>query len=193
MGPAVNSMGWRLSLSNNRPRSRVAQTFVRPSRLAWKTKYLPSGVQLPQHSAGGLLHPSNRRCRLLPPAETSGDHRGQLATPGSSTSFRDSVPSALATYRARSWEYTIDSPPGDHAASTAVKPSRRRGETPTTGIAQSEYSGPGPGLLPIRSSKAFDDIPKRAGCGREAGIGSVSPLLRDTWARKRPPGAVSTK
>src|SRR5437773_10553446 len=184
MGPAVNSMGWRLSLSNNRSRSRVAQTFVRPSRLAWKTKYLPSGVQLPQHSAGGLLHPSNRRCRLLPPAETShidghwfwgslsgsvtvnrisfpsGDHRGQLATPGSSTSFRDSVPSALATYRARSWEYTIDSPPGDHAASTAVKPSRRRGETPTTGIAQSEYSGPGPGLLPIRSSKAFDDIPK---------------------------------
>ena len=98
--------------------SRRAQMFVLPARVDWKTKYLPSGVQLPQHSAGGVFQPESKGRRLVPSPRTShseleavlasatvkrsvlpsGDQRGQAARPGALTSFLLSVPSALHRY-----------------------------------------------------------------------------------------------
>src|SRR5215472_16688022 len=51
--------------------SGIAQISVLPLWVDWKTKYLPSGVQLPQHSAGGWFQPASKGRRFVPSAETS--------------------------------------------------------------------------------------------------------------------------
>src|SRR5215469_17776483 len=118
--------------------SRIAQISVLPLRVDWKTKYLPSGVQLPQHSAGGWFQPGNKGWRFVPSAETSqmerapillllspsvnrsrlpsGDHRGQNAVSGRITSFRGSVPSLFARYKSRSRTKAISRASGDQVA-----------------------------------------------------------------------------
>src|SRR5271156_5907181 len=85
-----------------------------PPRDDWKTKYLPSGIQAPQHSAGVPFHPTSNWWRPLPfaaisqmlepllsakvkrNAAPSGDQRGHEAMPGKLTSLRGSLPSAFA-------------------------------------------------------------------------------------------------
>ncbi len=86
------------------------------SRDAWKTKYLPSGVQLPQHSLGVLFHPASKGRKLLPSAEAcqmerslvrgsfsvkrkvdpSGDQRRSLAVPSVFKRRESSLPSLFA-------------------------------------------------------------------------------------------------
>src|SRR5215472_5019760 len=93
--------------------SGIAQISVLLLRVDWKTKYLPSDVQLPQHSAGGWFQPGSKGCRFVPSAESSqmeraptllkvspsvnrsrlpsGDQRGQNAVSGRLTNFLCSV------------------------------------------------------------------------------------------------------
>src|SRR5207253_10725249 len=59
IGPVVSCIGcWRVERKRP-PCSFMAQTFEVSSRIAWKTKYLPSGAQLPHHSLGASLHPGS--------------------------------------------------------------------------------------------------------------------------------------
>src|SRR5580700_5270453 len=94
----------------------MAQRSAVASRCAWKTKYFPSGVHLPQHSFGASLPPESKGCRLLPSAEAcqierlfvlgsftvkrkiepSGDQRISLAVPPAGKSRLGSLPSLLA-------------------------------------------------------------------------------------------------
>src|SRR5216117_3260147 len=118
VGPVVSCTGSGVSFRKKLLSSPMAQMFCVPPRADWKTKYLPSGVQVPQHSAGGLLNPANNGRRWLPSASTcqsalplfeactvkrrrlpSGDQRGQNGVPSTHTIFRESFPSILASYR----------------------------------------------------------------------------------------------
>src|SRR6266849_9048577 len=122
IGPAVNCTGSDRVLRKKLCVSRKALIVATPSRIELYTKYFPSGVQAPQHSLAprGLLPGANKGCRSVPPAETShselsprlltvkrrtlpsGDHRGLLTKrPGTVTSLRDPLPSALATNNSR--------------------------------------------------------------------------------------------
>src|SRR5215469_3389710 len=117
--------------------SRIAQTSVLPLRVDWKTKYLPSGVQLPQHSAGGRFQPGRKGWGVFPSADISqiedkpvslsvrlsrrrppsGDQRGHHSAPGRLTSFLSSVPSLFTQYRSPPLTYAISRPSGDQVAS----------------------------------------------------------------------------
>jgi len=71
MGPVVNCTGLWLTFRKRLSPSRIAQMFANLPRCDWKRKYLPSGVQLPQHSAGGLFYPESNGWRFFPSADTS--------------------------------------------------------------------------------------------------------------------------
>src|SRR5271157_180970 len=116
IGPVVNWTGARGVGRRRPPRSLRAQRFAVPSRTAWKTKYLPSGVHLPQHSLGVLFQPGSKARRLPPSAETchrerllvlgslrvkrkidpSGDQRISLGVPAVNKSWRGLLPSLFA-------------------------------------------------------------------------------------------------
>src|ERR1700728_1874425 len=114
VGPEVNWTGPWFTRWKRLPASRMAQISATPPRDDWKTKYLPSGVQLPQHSAGGVFQPVSSGCRPLPSGAISqmaeplapftvkrnrvplGDQRGHEAVPAEVASRRGSDPSPLA-------------------------------------------------------------------------------------------------
>src|SRR5260370_17602502 len=95
-----------------------AQISVLPSRVDWKRKYLPSGVQLPQHSEPRWLQSASKRRAPFPDSRTShmedcpvalskivrrrlelsGDHRNQEPTPGTLATSRAPDPSLRARY-----------------------------------------------------------------------------------------------
>ncbi len=121
----------------------------RPPVVTWKTKYFPSGVQLPQQRligpsdgpAFGLSAGRGGRSgwRSVPSRETSqielaevgssktvnrtrvpsGDQRGCYPRPGNVTSNLGSLPSLLARYKSLPRAYTISRPSGDHEPSQA--------------------------------------------------------------------------
>src|ERR1019366_4316234 len=118
-GPLVNWNGPRSARWNHPTFSRRAQTLVIPfTPKAVKTKYLPSGVQLPQHafddafqpgSSGYAPFPSIRASQsektAPPPTEfmtlkrtllPSGDQCTQTGSPAKVASLRISVPSLRA-------------------------------------------------------------------------------------------------
>src|SRR5580693_4073331 len=88
-----------------------------------KKKYVPSGLQTPQHSSGCLFHPGRNRRSPVPSPEISqmacppptlaaienriffpsGDQRAAKGVPSIVATFRGAVPSALATYRTPFW------------------------------------------------------------------------------------------
>src|SRR5437660_7086766 len=70
VGPVVSCTGSGVSFRKKLLSSPMAQMFWVPPRADWKTKYLPSGVQVPQHSAGGLLNPANNEPISLHAAPT---------------------------------------------------------------------------------------------------------------------------
>src|SRR6476469_2001506 len=70
MGPAVKTTGWPEVLRKGPPFSGIAQILLIPLRVDWKTKYLPSRVQVPQHSFGGWFQPSRRGWSSVPSADT---------------------------------------------------------------------------------------------------------------------------
>src|SRR5579864_2884094 len=71
MGPAVKTTGRPVVLRKGPPFSGIAQTLLAPFRADWKRKYLPSGVQLPQHSLGVRFQPASKGWRWVPSAATS--------------------------------------------------------------------------------------------------------------------------
>src|SRR5262245_14131447 len=61
IGPVVSCTGSWLAFCKSASLSRIAHRFVVvPLRVDWKTKYFPSEVHFPQHSAGGLFQPGRR-------------------------------------------------------------------------------------------------------------------------------------
>src|SRR5215467_1541963 len=118
-------------------------------------KYIPSAVHLPQHSFGGLCHPSSRRCRPVPSAATShsccwpivpavseepnrrwvlsGDQLTLRMSPLTLNSLRDPLPSALATNKSPRLVYASHLPSGEHTAVSATMSSSLRGEPPIIG------------------------------------------------------------
>src|ERR1700756_1030838 len=142
-------------------------------------KYFPSVVHLPQHSSGGSCQPASKRCRSVPPADTSqascrprvpavsevsnrklllsSDHVTFLMSPFTLSSLRDSVPSAFERNKSFKFVYASILPSGDKAAvSPAVSPSLR-GEPPKIGILQSGPRGGAPCPFTTRSSKPSGD------------------------------------
>src|SRR5439155_26399374 len=71
VGTVVKGTGSCITRLTRLPPSRMAQMLDMPPRNDSKTKYLPSGVQLPQYSAGGLLQPGRIWRGWPPPVETS--------------------------------------------------------------------------------------------------------------------------
>ena len=89
------------------------QILLPSTRFDWKTKYFPSGVQLPQHSAVGRVQFGNRGRSLFPAnanshsdvarvaesttvnrkREPSGEQRSQNALPGTDVKTRALCPS----------------------------------------------------------------------------------------------------
>src|ERR1700690_582062 len=114
--PKVKCTGSRPSLSQKGAFSRMAQMLGVPLRVDWKTKYSPLGVQLPQHSAGGLFQPGSSGWRCVPSAAISqrlevlsrsswtvrrtvlesGDQRGHKGRPFTVAIFVKSLPSLEA-------------------------------------------------------------------------------------------------
>src|ERR1700722_5147999 len=69
-GPLVNCTGLAVPASHE-DFSASAHTLFRPSRELSNRKYLPSGVQVPQHSRGLLFHPGSRGLKPFPLRATS--------------------------------------------------------------------------------------------------------------------------
>src|SRR5438876_7928969 len=86
--PAVSRTGSGLDLLNSHGfSSRIAQILACDSKM----KYFPSGVQVPQHSVGGLCQPGSNGWGLVPSAETS--HSPPAAVVGSCTVKSTFLPS----------------------------------------------------------------------------------------------------
>src|SRR5579863_9877437 len=116
-----------------------AQISVFPSCVAWKTKYLPLGVQLPQHSDARWPLGASKRCAPFAGSKTShnddcpvalsktvsrrrepsGDHRNQEPVPGNVASCFASLPSLRARYSVVPSTNAISRPSGDQVAVSA--------------------------------------------------------------------------
>src|ERR1700738_2974776 len=123
----------------------------------WKTKYLPSRVHAPQHSAGGSFQPVSKARRPDPSLLTSqsevafvcgsvtvnrnkfpsGDQRIQEGVPFRFTSGREPVPLVFTPKRARRLAYRTLSPSGNQAASVEATSFIRCPGPETVGITQS--------------------------------------------------------
>jgi DNA-binding CsgD family transcriptional regulator len=115
-GPLVNWNGPRSPRWNDPAFSRMAQRLLIPLPIAWKTKYLPSGVQLPQHTSANTFQPGSSGYARFPSIRTSqresatpmpgstvkrtllpsDDQLRNLGSPATVASFRTSVPSQRA-------------------------------------------------------------------------------------------------
>src|SRR5260370_20093995 len=134
-----------------------AQISVLPSRVDWKRKYLPSGVQLPQHSEPRWLQSVSKRRAPFPDSKTShmelrpvalsktvsrrrepsGDHRNQEPTPGTLATSRALDPSLRDRYTTVPWTNAISLPSGDQVASSAAPWAARLSAPPGKGKIQS--------------------------------------------------------
>src|SRR5580704_3925786 len=122
-----------------------AQISVFPSCVAWKTKYLPFGVQLPQHADARWSQAASKRCAPFAGSKTShnddcpvalsktvnrrrepsGDHRSHEPVPGKVASRLASLPSLRARYTDVLFTNAISRPSGDQVAvSAAARPAR---------------------------------------------------------------------
>src|SRR6516162_3725213 len=166
-----------------------------------KTKCLPPGVHIPQHSACGSCHPASRGCEFFPSADISqravalvfwscsvrrnilpsGDHCGEEGQPSMLRSLRASDPSLLAKKRSFPRAYTSRWPSGDQAAAWPTASPRRRGKPPSTGNAQSGPSNAVPGSSETKSEEPSDETLRIRMLSEGAEIATASPPVLDTW------------
>src|SRR5438309_7888438 len=160
-------------------------------------KYLPSGVQWPQHSLDGLFQPGNNGRMLLPSARASqialvlltrSDTVNLRRAPSGETVMSATEFDAVAIFPGlappcsaikRSFPFPNTSfPSGAQTTKWAVNSPRRRGDPAGTGIDQ---KGPSPGpACRSRSSDRSGDTSATTGFSMGTSTGAVSPPAVET-------------
>src|SRR5580693_2262748 len=186
-----------------------AQISVFPSCVAWKTKYLPFGVQLPQHSDARWSRVAGKRFAPLADSKTShnddcpvalsktvsrrrepsGDHRNHEPVPGNVASCFASLPSLRARYTTVPSTNAISRPSGDQVAvSAAVRPARLSASPGSDKIQRGGAEPASPGVPegevsgpddPTNNSLRFGAISRMYGACSRIGRGVTSPPLTE--------------
>src|ERR1700722_2043784 len=199
-GPLVTCTGSEVRVPSSRHRSMLSLW------VDWKTKYLPSAVQVPQHSEAGLLQLGRIGWGVWSDAVSShsdrvwlmgsstvkrsrvpeGDQRSQKARPMGSVANGVDVPSLrLVTASSFPAAERMPLPSGIQVASWARMLETRRADPPLVGTTQRGCSDSGERWLRSKRLDPSGEISPRDGeaISPGNGTGCVSPRLMDICER----------